>query len=146
MNDRRTSHLNYTVALVYHAILFSRYCYRRVWHFTDEKRIWWAGLRLTDNPIIANPILNSSTVSHVQDIYTESFSLFELAAMSFPGRNLQKCWHLVDAKDQTVGRLATQVAAILKGKHKPTFKPNKDMGDTVVVINAEKVTPIILSE
>ena len=52
---------------------------------------------------------------------------------------MQRCWHLVDAKGQTVGRLASQVAAILKGKHKPTFRPNKDMGDYVVVINAEKV-------
>lgn len=60
--------------------------------------------------------------------------------MSFPGRHLQRCWHLVDAKDQTVGRLAGQVAAILRGKHKPTFQPNKDMGDFVVVINAEKVS------
>jgi large subunit ribosomal protein L13 len=59
--------------------------------------------------------------------------------MSFPGRLLQCCWHLVDAQGQTVGRLATQIATILKGKHKPTFKPNKDMGDYVVVINAEKV-------
>ena len=59
--------------------------------------------------------------------------------MSFPGRQLQRCWHLVDAKDQTVGRLASQVAAILRGKHKPTFRPNKDMGDVVVIVNAEKV-------
>lgn len=59
--------------------------------------------------------------------------------MSFPGRNLQRCWHLVDAKNQTVGRLAVQIASILRGKHKPTFLPNKDMGDTVVVINADKV-------
>lgn len=59
--------------------------------------------------------------------------------MSFPGHLLQRCWHLVDAKGQTVGRLATQIATILKGKHKPTFTPNKDMGDYIVVINAEKV-------
>jgi large subunit ribosomal protein L13 len=59
--------------------------------------------------------------------------------MSFPGRHLQRCWHLVDAKDQTVGRLASQIAAILRGKHKPTFLPNKDMGDVVIVVNAEKV-------
>ena len=52
---------------------------------------------------------------------------------------MQKCWHLVDAEGQTVGRLASQIASILRGKHKPTFKPNKDMGDVVVVINAEKV-------
>lgn len=59
--------------------------------------------------------------------------------MSFPGQAMQKAWHLVDAKNQTVGRLAVQVANILKGKHKPTYRPNKDMGDHVVVINADKV-------
>ena len=59
--------------------------------------------------------------------------------MSFPGQMMQRCWHLVDAEGQTVGRLAAQVASILKGKHKPTFLPNKDMGDHVVVVNAEKV-------
>lgn len=59
--------------------------------------------------------------------------------MSFPGRAVQRCWHLVDASDQTVGRLAAQIAPILKGKHKPTFMPNRDIGDVVVVVNAEKV-------
>mmetsp|Transcript_20642 Transcript_20642/g.42485 ORF Transcript_20642/g.42485 Transcript_20642/m.42485 type:complete len:179 (-) Transcript_20642:65-601(-) len=59
--------------------------------------------------------------------------------MSFPGQSLQRAWHLVDAKNQTVGRLAGQISQILRGKHKPTFRPNKDMGDHVVVINAEKV-------
>mmetsp|Transcript_21266 Transcript_21266/g.27461 ORF Transcript_21266/g.27461 Transcript_21266/m.27461 type:complete len:176 (-) Transcript_21266:137-664(-) len=59
--------------------------------------------------------------------------------MAFPGRLMQKCWHLVDAEGQTVGRVAQQIAAILKGKHKPTFMPHHDMGDHVVVINAEKV-------
>ncbi|KAL3936732.1 MAG: hypothetical protein SGARI_002428 [Bacillariaceae sp.] len=59
--------------------------------------------------------------------------------MSFPGQSLQRAWHLVDAKHQTVGRVAQQIAQLLKGKHKPTYSPNKDMGDHVVVINAEKV-------
>ena len=59
--------------------------------------------------------------------------------MSFPGQSLQRAWHLVDAKNQTVGRLAGQISQILRGKHKPTFQANKDMGDHVVVINAEKV-------
>lgn len=48
-------------------------------------------------------------------------------------------WHLVDAKHQIVGRLATQIVHILRGKHKPTFAPNYDCGDVVVVINAEQV-------
>jgi ribosomal protein L13 len=48
----------------------------------------------------------------------------------------QPLWHLVDARNQVVGRLATQIATILRGKHKPTFTPNYDCGDYVVVINA----------
>lgn len=48
-------------------------------------------------------------------------------------------WYVIDANNQTLGRLASQVAAILKGKHKPTFTPHVDTGDHVIVINAEKV-------
>ena len=49
-------------------------------------------------------------------------------------------WVVVDAAGQPVGRLATRIASILRGKHKPTFSPNADTGDFVVVINSEKVT------
>ena len=48
-------------------------------------------------------------------------------------------WHLVDAKGQVVGRLATQLVRILRGKHKPSFSPHWDCGDYVVVINAKDV-------
>ena len=48
-------------------------------------------------------------------------------------------WHLLDAQDQVLGRLATQVAVLLRGKHKPIFTPHVDCGDAVVVINAEKI-------
>ena len=48
-------------------------------------------------------------------------------------------WYVVDATDCTLGRLATQVATILKGKHKPTYTPHVDCGDYVIVINADKV-------
>ncbi len=48
-------------------------------------------------------------------------------------------WYVVDAKDQVLGRLATKVARIIRGKDKPTFTPNADTGDFVVVINAEQV-------
>jgi large subunit ribosomal protein L13 len=48
-------------------------------------------------------------------------------------------WYLVDAEDQTLGRLASRVAQILRGKHKPIYTPHLDTGDHVVVINAEKV-------
>lgn len=48
-------------------------------------------------------------------------------------------WYVVDAKDQVLGRLATSVAMIIRGKNKPTFSPNADTGDFVVVINADKI-------
>ena len=48
-------------------------------------------------------------------------------------------WHLVDANEQVLGRLAAKLAVILQGKHKPTYTPHVDTGDFVIVINAEKV-------
>jgi len=53
--------------------------------------------------------------------------------------NLNPKWYLVDAENQTLGKLATKVAMILRGKHLPTYTPGVNMGDHVVVINAEKI-------
>ncbi len=55
------------------------------------------------------------------------------------GAEIKRDWHLLDAQDQILGRLATQVASFLIGKHKKTFSPHLDSGDYVVVINAEGV-------
>lgn len=52
---------------------------------------------------------------------------------------IKRAWHLVDAKDQVLGRVATQIATYLSGKHKPTYSAHAEMGDYVVVVNAEKV-------
>jgi large subunit ribosomal protein L13 len=52
---------------------------------------------------------------------------------------IKKSWYIVDADGQTVGRLATEVARVLRGKHKASFTPHIDTGDFVVVINAEKI-------
>ena len=52
---------------------------------------------------------------------------------------IERKWFLVDASDKVLGRLASRVAHVLRGKHKPTFAPNLDVGDHVVVINAEKI-------
>ena len=52
---------------------------------------------------------------------------------------VERVWHVVDAKGQRVGRLATEVATIIRGKHKPTFTPHVDCGDYVIVINAKDV-------
>jgi large subunit ribosomal protein L13 len=52
---------------------------------------------------------------------------------------IERRWFVVDAQGQVLGRLASRVASILRGKHKPTFTPHLDLGDHVVVINAEKI-------
>tara|TARA_Y100001968_G_C19138346_1_gene610195 strand:+ start:202 stop:645 length:444 start_codon:yes stop_codon:yes gene_type:complete len=52
---------------------------------------------------------------------------------------IERQWYLVDAENQTLGRLATEVASILRGKNKPYFTPHLDAGDFVVVVNAEKI-------
>jgi large subunit ribosomal protein L13 len=53
--------------------------------------------------------------------------------------DIQSAWHVIDAEGIVLGRLATEVAHLLRGKHKPTFAPNVDMGDHVVVVNASKL-------
>jgi len=53
---------------------------------------------------------------------------------------VERKWHLVDADGKTLGRLASRIAILLRGKHKATFTPHVDTGDFVVVVNAEKVT------
>lgn len=55
-----------------------------------------------------------------------------------PG-DVNREWYVIDATDVVLGRLASQIAVLLRGKHKPTFAPHMDMGDFVIVVNAEKV-------
>ena len=52
---------------------------------------------------------------------------------------VERKWYVVDAEDMVLGRLAAEVAAVLRGKKKPTYQPNVDAGDYVIVVNAEKV-------
>ena len=54
-------------------------------------------------------------------------------------QTITRKWYVVDANGKTLGRLATEVASVLKGKHKPTYTPHVDSGDYVVVVNAEKI-------
>jgi large subunit ribosomal protein L13 len=53
--------------------------------------------------------------------------------------NIERKWYVVDAAGQTLGRLASEVASILRGKHKPTYTPHVDTGDHVIIINASKI-------
>ena len=62
-----------------------------------------------------------------------------MATVSFNQNTIEREWLLVDLEGETLGRVASRVAAVLRGKHKPTFTPNADCGDFVVVINADKV-------
>ena len=55
-----------------------------------------------------------------------------------PG-DIQRNWHVIDATDVVLGKLAVQTATLLRGKHKPTYAPHMDMGDFVIIVNAEKV-------
>ncbi len=53
--------------------------------------------------------------------------------------SIERSWFLVDARDQVLGRLASEVAKVLRGKHRPTFTPHVDMGDHIIVINAAEI-------
>jgi large subunit ribosomal protein L13 len=61
------------------------------------------------------------------------------ATQSTKPADVQRGWFVVDATDQVLGRLATQVASVLRGKHRPIFTPHVDTGEYVIVVNAEKV-------
>lgn len=60
-------------------------------------------------------------------------------SLSAERAHAQREWLLIDAQGQTLGRLASQIARLLQGKHKPTYSPNVDNGDYVVIINCEKI-------
>jgi large subunit ribosomal protein L13 len=56
-----------------------------------------------------------------------------------PGADIERKWYVVDVEGKVLGRAASEVAKILRGKHKPTFTPHADMGDFVIVLNADKI-------
>ncbi len=62
-----------------------------------------------------------------------------MATYSPKASEIERQWHVVDAQGMVLGRLATEVARLLRGKHKPTFTPHLDTGDHVIVVNASKV-------
>ncbi|MBJ17844.1 MAG: 50S ribosomal protein L13 [bacterium] len=61
------------------------------------------------------------------------------ATKSVSSAEVERSWFVVDAEDLVLGRLATRIATVLRGKHKPSFTPHADTGDHVIVVNAEKV-------
>ena len=61
------------------------------------------------------------------------------ATQSTRPQDVEQHWYVVDAADQVLGRLSSRIASVLRGKHRPAFTPHQDMGDFVIVVNAEKV-------
>lgn len=66
-------------------------------------------------------------------------SLVDKSTTFFREGDVAQKWYLVDANGKTLGRVASEVARLLRGKHKPQFTPNADVGDFVIVVNAEKI-------
>lgn len=62
-----------------------------------------------------------------------------MRTISAKEQDIQRDWYVIDAQGQTLGRLATRVATLLRGKHKPIYTPHVDCGDYVVIVNAEKI-------
>ena len=62
-----------------------------------------------------------------------------MKTLSIKKDQIERDWYVVDASDQKLGRLASNVAQVIRGKHKPFYTPNLDMGDFVVIINADKI-------
>lgn len=61
------------------------------------------------------------------------------ATRSVSADEIERRWYVVDAEDMVLGRLATQIATVLRGKHKPSYTPHADTGDHVIVVNADKI-------
>ncbi len=62
-----------------------------------------------------------------------------MKTFTLKAKDIKKNWYLIDAKDQVLGRLSTKIAQLIRGKEKPEFTPHLDMGDFVIVVNADKV-------
>jgi len=62
-----------------------------------------------------------------------------MKTFSLRKEDVEKKWYLIDAKNKVLGRVASRAAAILRGKHKPTYTPHVDMGDNLIILNADKV-------
>ena len=78
---------------------------------------------------------NSKHLKKIKNVDTLSYK-----TVSANRATVKKDWLLVDAEGETLGRLASRIAKLIRGKHKTNFTPHVDCGDNVVVINAEKVT------
>lgn len=106
-----------------------------------EGRIWeFEGLGVCALPVCGSTSLTADlTSTSIYLLFITSYVVIVLISNMSTRQFSRPVWHLIDARNQVVGRLATQITGILRGKHKPTFTPHNDCGDYVVVINAKDV-------
>ena len=79
------------------------------------------------------------SLGNVQIVVADKGGKSQMKTYTAKPQEVERKWYVVDANGQTLGRLATQVAMILRGKHRPTYTPHVDTGDHVIIINAEKI-------
>jgi large subunit ribosomal protein L13 len=91
--------------------------------------------RIVGNPLLKNYLCNPFRDKRNYKIVNTS----NYTTRTVSPKDVVRKWYLVDAENQTLGRIASEIAKILQGKNKPTYTPNIDTGDHVVIINAEKV-------
>jgi large subunit ribosomal protein L13 len=77
--------------------------------------------------------------ARAKDLRTHTQRLMTVRTFSPKAGDIQRQWHVIDANEVVLGRLASQAAILLRGKHKPIFAPHVDTGDFVIVVNAEKI-------
>lgn len=83
---------------------------------------------------------NCSWFSHLRRASSLEKKVLAVRTFQPKASEVERTWYIIDASDIVLGRLATQAAVLLRGKHKPTFAPHVDTGDFVIVINAEKIS------
>ena len=78
-------------------------------------------------------------IRNIAPLFLQTLNVSSMKTFSAKPTDIRREWYVVDASGKTLGRLATEVATRLRGKHKPEYTPNMDMGDYIVVINAKEV-------
>ena len=86
-----------------------------------------------------HPLLGEAGAQKTHENIKSQMNTLSYKTVSVSKENANKQWFVVDAEGQILGRLASEIAKILRGKHKPSFTPHSDCGDYVIVINAEKI-------
>src|SRR5260370_14327960 len=97
-------------------------------------------LRAADRqPVLRTTAPGGIARARAKDLRTHTRRLMTVRTFSPKAGDIQRQWHVIDANEVVLGRLASQAAILLRGKHKPIFAPHVDTGDFVIVVNAAKI-------